>query len=63
MLIKQIERLPDPTGPFWNEVYERILTDVNTKLEDTGGITKDGIEGFNLKMYLYILSLEVQKIL
>jgi len=49
VLIKQIERLPDPTGPFWNEVYERILTDVNTKLEDTGGITKDGIEGFDLK--------------
>ena len=52
VLIKQIERLPDPTGPFWNEVYERILTDVNTKLEDTGGITKDGIEGFNLKEVL-----------
>lgn len=50
VLIKQIEKIPDPTGPFWGEVYERVLTSINTHLAESGGITdKEGIVGFNVK--------------
>lgn len=34
ILIKQLEKMPDPSGPFWSEVFERSIQDVRGNLMD-----------------------------
>lgn len=34
VLIKQLEKMPDPSGPFWSEVFERSIQDIKGNLID-----------------------------
>ena len=34
VLIKQLEKMPDPSGPFWSEVFERSIQDIRGNLMD-----------------------------
>lgn len=50
ILVKQVEKIGDVSGPFWGEVFERILQNIQAGLSETGGITeKEGIAGYDIK--------------
>ena len=34
VLLKQLEKMPSPEGPFWSEVFERSLESVNSLIEE-----------------------------
>ena len=33
-LLKQLEKLPDGTGPFWDELYDRVLSNIKPTIDE-----------------------------
>ena len=62
ILVKQVEKIGDVSGPFWGEIFDRILQNMQASLSETGGITeKEGIAGYDIKDILIHTELPVSE--
>ena len=51
VLLKQLEKMPSPEGPFWSEVFERSLENVNSSIEEVNNDEDNEIKVKELYFY------------
>ena len=47
-LLKQVEKLPDATGPFWDELYDRFLENIKPVIDEQLDSPGNKIEELNI---------------
>ena len=51
VLLKQLEKMASPDGPFWSEVFERSLQNINSLIEETNNDENNEIKVKELYFY------------